>query len=201
MTRRDAGLLAMTLGGLFFLYQGALFAYVLVTYQPSVMETADNKLTLGIITVAFICGGMAMIQNRRKYSTAIFGANPRQDTTAAPDAGDIRMLVVRILTLLLAANAAHAFLFPTTLFTRVLACSVLAFCAILPRTTVRLLFAAGPGDERSDRYRESLRVALAAIGAYYAVSFPPLNIPQAVIFVVGLALIAAARFDLVPRRG
>ncbi|MEA2568454.1 MAG: hypothetical protein QOI24_455 [Acidobacteriota bacterium] len=192
MTRRDAALLTLTLAGMLCLFQAVMLSFALAAFfsmpPESVMSTGNpslQRLFSVLPLLALTCAGVALLQGRRKLATWIFGANPSHDTTAQIDAGDMRLLAVHIVGLLLFMQFAPLLSSLGGLFTTgadaspirfanmgallVLAIAV-AFCFFRAGTVVRWLFAAGPGEGKSARYRDALAFSLGLIGAFYALT-------------------------------
>jgi hypothetical protein len=171
MTRRDAALLSLTLAGFWCLFSALMLwpdtMKLLTTASPRV----DRMLAL-MPMLLLTCIGTALVQSRRKISTWIFDANPSLDSTAHADAGDMRLLTVRILGLLLLAAFARSLqTFTVDRLTPVVLAIAVALCFFRARTIVRFLFAAGPGEGKSQRYRDNFAFAVGAIGAFYVVRF------------------------------
>lgn len=194
MTRRDAALLTLTLAGMWCLFNAVMlliaFGYGLATPPQSVMAHADSPLQrlFTVLPIAVLsCSGIALLQSRRRFATWVFGANPSHDATAQIDAGDMRLLAVRVLGLLLFVQLARTLISIGVLFTArfedesplrslsLVTFAILsvatALCFFRGGVVVRWLFAAGPGEGKSARYRDGLAFALGVIGAFYTVTF------------------------------
>lgn len=168
MTRRDAALVSLTLAGLWCLFQALTISFATLQLIASRMPRVD-RLLLMMPMLLLTLTGVTLIQSRRKFATWMFGANPSHDSTAAVDAGDMRLLVVRVAGLLLLVPFAQSLRAPNVT-TAILGASVL-LSFLAARHVVRWLFAAGPGDGASSRYRSNFAFALGVIGAYYVVRF------------------------------
>ena len=193
MTRRDAALLTLTLAGMWCLYVALMMAFALPAIfaaRPESVMVPDPTLRklFSVLPVAILsCVGMALMQSRRKFSTWIFGANPSHDATAQVDAGDMRLLAVRVVGFLLFARFAQTLpslaIFQSSVPREIArlrpgvigSISILAvgcvLCFFRGGSVVRFLFAAGPGEGRSARYRDNLAFALAIIGVFYLFTF------------------------------
>jgi hypothetical protein len=190
MTRRDAALLSLTLAGLYCLYTAVMLSFTLVavlSMPPESVMASGNRTVQRLLTVMplliLTCSGVALLQSRRKFATWVFGANPSHDATAQIDAGDVRLLAVRVLGLLsftqlvqqlptlraFAAADSRPLLNVSLAGIALLAIAAL-LCFIRGGTVVRWLFAAGPGEGKSARYRDGLSFALAVIAAWYVIS-------------------------------
>ncbi|MCU1227451.1 MAG: hypothetical protein JWO97_335 [Acidobacteria bacterium] len=186
MTRRDAALLTLTLAGIYCLFSAVmLLPEIAKLFRPESAELPQLTGTLPLMLLT--CAGVALIHGRRKFMTFVFGENPSHDATALAGAGDMRLLAVRIAGLLLFAQFARSLqamlarfatplgpemppLFVASAAPLGLGAAV-AFFFLRPRTVVRWLFAAGPGEGRSASYRENLEFALGIVGAYFVAGF------------------------------
>ncbi|HKO00913.1 MAG TPA: hypothetical protein VJ032_04410 [Thermoanaerobaculia bacterium] len=171
MTRRDAALLSLTLAGMYCLFTALTLWSETMKQLASETPRADRLLAM-MPMLLLTCSGTALIQSRRKLSTWIFNANPSLDSTAVVDAGDMRLLTVRIVGLLLLADFARSLqTFTVDHITPIILGTAVALCFFATRPIVRVLFAAGPGEGKSARYRENFAFALGVIGAFYVARF------------------------------
>jgi hypothetical protein len=186
MTRRDAALLTLTLAGLWCLFSAVmLLPEIAKLFQPESAELPRLMGTLPLVLLTY--AGVVLIHSRRKFATLVFGENPSHDATALAAAGDMRLLAVHIAGLLLLTQFARSLQAMLTRFSTPFGPELLplliasaaplslgvavAFFFLRARTVVRWLFAAGPGEGRSARYRENLEFALGIVGAYYVAAF------------------------------
>jgi hypothetical protein len=189
MTRRDAALLTLTLAGMLCLFNATTMLITITATPAESMASHGSSVQrlLSVLPIAILsCAGFALLQSRRRFSTRIFGANPSHDATAQVDAGDMRLLAVRVIGFLLlsqcarsahtaAENAADFISTLTSVLMSAVAPLILgvgaALCFIRGGTVVRWLFAAGPGEGKSARYRDNFAFALGVIGAFYVLTF------------------------------
>lgn len=187
MTRRDAALLTLTLAGLWCLFNATTMLIAFAAPRESVMVPDSSMQRLfSVLPIAILsCAGFALLQSRRKFSTWIFSANPSHDATAQVDAGDMRLLAVRVVGFLLLAQLLRSL---QSISTAAILAIGTALCFFRAGAVVRMLFAAGPGEGKSPRYREGLAFVLALLGAYYVLS----NLGDAIEAIAGRAWLNAA---------
>ena len=183
----------MTLAGFYLLYVAA-------TLVPSIEQ-------LGIAAEILIlsCAGTALIHSRRSLSTWMFGENPSHDSVALANAGDVRLLVVRLVALVLFLHL----LVPSPLSPlSVVLALIVGVCWFRPRLATSLLFAAGAGDGSSDTSRDQAPFWFALVGISFAIAALPRlvadlteplrNMPaiagELLVVIAGLTLFAANRW-------
>jgi len=205
MTRRDAALLSLTLAGMYCLFTALTLWPETMKQLASETPRADRVLAM-MPMLLLTCSGAALIQSRRKISTWIFNANPSLDSTAVADAGDMRLLTVRIAGLLLLAAFARSLqTFAADRISPIILGAAAGLCLFAARPLVRLLFAAGPGAGKSERYRDNFAFALGVVGAFYVARFSGAAVEGVLkrtwlessaafaMFAVGLALLLGRR--------
>lgn len=190
MTRRDAALLSLTLAGLYCLVECASLAMRFLLLAASMPRGGRGEAMFPLLFLT--CLGVTLIHSRRKLSTWIFGANPSLDATAVVNAGDVRLLTVRLLGIVALMHLTASF----GTSGLALGAVVAALCWLGPRFVASLLFAAGIGSGRSVDGRDAFAVVGAwfALGALPALVRTPRDVANIAVLVAGLALFLGARF-------